>query len=96
LNASVYSQYLNQEESWYFPSLFQSYIFHANERALNVTCVSETGNFRAASVISLSCNDVSGPRLCVAFRNEFIFYGEGLLAPRPTPKSAAACGSIWV
>jgi hypothetical protein len=27
-----------------------------------------------------------GPRLCVAFRNEFVLYGEGLLAPRPTPK----------
>jgi hypothetical protein len=24
--------------------------------------------------------------LCVAFRNEFVFYGEGLLAPRPIPK----------
>jgi hypothetical protein len=26
------------------------------------------------------------PRLCVAFRIEFVFYGDGLLAPRPTPK----------
>jgi hypothetical protein len=27
-----------------------------------------------------------GPRLIDPFRNEFVFYGEGLLAPRPTPK----------
>jgi hypothetical protein len=27
-----------------------------------------------------------GPRLMDPFRNEFVFYGEGLLAPRPTPK----------
>jgi hypothetical protein len=26
------------------------------------------------------------PRLLVVFRNQFIFYGEELLAPRPTPK----------
>jgi hypothetical protein len=25
-----------------------------------------------------------GPRLCVAFRNEFVFNREGLLTPRPT------------
>jgi hypothetical protein len=29
---------------------------------------------------------ISFERLCVAFRNEFVFYGEGLLAQRPTPK----------
>jgi hypothetical protein len=28
----------------------------------------------------------SGPRLRVVFRNKLIFYGEELLAPRPTPK----------
>jgi hypothetical protein len=27
-----------------------------------------------------------GPRLCAVFRNMVIFYGEELLAPRPTPK----------
>jgi hypothetical protein len=27
-----------------------------------------------------------GPRLCIVFRNMVIFYGEELLAPRPTPK----------
>ena len=27
-----------------------------------------------------------GPRLCDLFRNMVIFYGEELLAPRPTPK----------
>jgi hypothetical protein len=27
-----------------------------------------------------------GPRLCMVFRNMVIFYGEELLAPRPTPK----------
>jgi hypothetical protein len=27
-----------------------------------------------------------GPRLCLIFRNKFIFYGGGLLAPRPSPK----------
>jgi hypothetical protein len=27
-----------------------------------------------------------GPRLLVVFRNKLIFYGERLLAPRPTPK----------
>jgi hypothetical protein len=27
-----------------------------------------------------------GPRLCIVFRNVVIFYGEELLAPRPTPK----------
>jgi hypothetical protein len=27
-----------------------------------------------------------GPRLIDPFRNEFVFYGERLLAPRPTPK----------
>jgi hypothetical protein len=27
-----------------------------------------------------------GPRLLVYFRNRLIFYGESLLAPRPTPK----------
>jgi hypothetical protein len=27
-----------------------------------------------------------GPRLIDPFRNEFVFYGEGLLAPSPTPK----------
>jgi hypothetical protein len=27
-----------------------------------------------------------GLRLICPFRNEFVFYGEGLLAPRPTPK----------
>jgi hypothetical protein len=27
-----------------------------------------------------------GPRLCLALRNETVFYGEGLSAPRPTPK----------
>jgi hypothetical protein len=27
-----------------------------------------------------------GPRLCIVFRNIVIFYGEELLAPRPTPK----------
>jgi hypothetical protein len=27
-----------------------------------------------------------GPRLIDPFRNEFVFYGEGLLAPRSTPK----------
>jgi hypothetical protein len=27
-----------------------------------------------------------GPRLLVVFRNKLIFYGEELLAPRPTPK----------
>jgi hypothetical protein len=27
-----------------------------------------------------------GPRLIDPFRNEFVFYGEGLLAPHPTPK----------
>jgi hypothetical protein len=27
-----------------------------------------------------------GTRLIDPFRNEFVFYGEGLLAPRPTPK----------
>jgi hypothetical protein len=27
-----------------------------------------------------------GPRLIDPFRNEFAFYGEGLLAPRPTSK----------
>jgi hypothetical protein len=27
-----------------------------------------------------------GPRLCIVFRNMEIFYGEELLAPRPTPK----------
>jgi hypothetical protein len=27
-----------------------------------------------------------GPRLIDPFRNEFFFYGEGLLVPRPTPK----------
>jgi hypothetical protein len=27
-----------------------------------------------------------GPRLIDPFRNEFVLYGEGLLAPRPTPK----------
>jgi hypothetical protein len=27
-----------------------------------------------------------GPRLCTVFRNIVIFYGEELLAPRPTPK----------
>jgi hypothetical protein len=26
------------------------------------------------------------PGLCLTFRNELIFYGEELLAPRPTPK----------
>jgi hypothetical protein len=26
-----------------------------------------------------------GPRLCLIFHNQFIFHGEGLLAPRPTP-----------
>jgi hypothetical protein len=26
-----------------------------------------------------------GPRLCIVFRNMVIFYGEELLAPRPTP-----------
>jgi hypothetical protein len=26
------------------------------------------------------------PRLCIVFRNMVIFYGEELLAPRPTPK----------
>jgi hypothetical protein len=30
-----------------------------------------------------------GPRLIDPFRNEFVFYGEGLLAPRPTPKLEA-------
>jgi hypothetical protein len=28
----------------------------------------------------------SGLELIDPFRNEFVFYGEGLLAPRPTPK----------
>jgi hypothetical protein len=28
-----------------------------------------------------------GPRLCIVFRNMVIFYGEELLAPRPTPKA---------
>jgi hypothetical protein len=27
-----------------------------------------------------------GPRLCLIFHSKFIVYGEGLLAPRPTPK----------
>jgi hypothetical protein len=27
-----------------------------------------------------------GPRLCIVFRNMVIFYGEELLAPRPTSK----------
>jgi hypothetical protein len=27
-----------------------------------------------------------GPRICIVFRNMVIFYGEELLAPRPTPK----------
>jgi hypothetical protein len=27
-----------------------------------------------------------GPRLIDPFRNEFVFYGEGLLAPRQTPQ----------
>jgi hypothetical protein len=27
-----------------------------------------------------------GPRLIDPFRSEFVFYGEGLLDPRPTPK----------
>jgi hypothetical protein len=27
-----------------------------------------------------------GPKLVDPFRNEFVFYGEGLLAPRPTTK----------
>jgi hypothetical protein len=27
-----------------------------------------------------------GPRFIVPLRNEFVFYGEGLLAPRPTGK----------
>jgi hypothetical protein len=27
-----------------------------------------------------------GPRLCIVVRNIVIFYGEELLAPRPTPK----------
>jgi hypothetical protein len=27
-----------------------------------------------------------GPRLIDPFRDEFVFYGEGLLAPHPTPK----------
>jgi hypothetical protein len=27
-----------------------------------------------------------GPRICECFRNKLIFYGEELLAPRPTPK----------
>jgi hypothetical protein len=30
-----------------------------------------------------------GPRVFYDFRNKFIFYGEGLLAPRPTPKLEA-------
>jgi hypothetical protein len=31
-----------------------------------------------------------GPRLCIVFRNMVIFYGEELLAPRPTPKLEGA------
>jgi hypothetical protein len=28
----------------------------------------------------------AGPSLCIVFRNIVIFYGQELLAPRPTPK----------
>jgi hypothetical protein len=34
----------------------------------------------------ISSSSTSSPRLCEGFRNEFVFYGEELLAPRQTPK----------
>jgi hypothetical protein len=37
--------------------------------------------------VPILCQRISpGPRLCIAFRNMLIFYGEELSAPRPTPK----------
>jgi hypothetical protein len=37
--------------------------------------------------LSQLCQRISpGPRLCIVFRNMVIFYGEELLAPRPTTK----------
>jgi hypothetical protein len=39
------------------------------------------------SILLLSTHPrLGGPRLLVVFRNKLIFYGEELLAPRPTPK----------
>jgi hypothetical protein len=35
---------------------------------------------------SLPHSQEPGSRLCMVFRNMVIFYGEELLAPRPTPK----------
>jgi hypothetical protein len=41
-----------------------------------------------------------GPRLIDPFHNEFVFYGEGLLAPRPPPQLedhplSFACGCLF-
>jgi hypothetical protein len=41
---------------------------------------------RSASASDVPRRISPGPRLCIVFRNMEIFYGEELLAPRPTPK----------
>jgi hypothetical protein len=43
----------------------------------------------------LSKESVQVRRLYFVFRNKFIFYGEGLLAPRPTPKLSFVRGCLF-
>jgi hypothetical protein len=58
-----------------FPSITQKYVY-----------LKEYKEIYYPNLYSLISVIRPGPRLCECFRNKLIFYGEELLAPRPTPK----------